>query len=201
MLGPVHRADIEFGAGLELLHPLAREFEHCLDGHGRLEAHDLGRAVEPCAMLVEIGRHPFEGARPVEHARAQPEGVRPRPDDRVVAFKPFAIEEGEGLRPGGHRFLIHYAGWRTENRSAKRSGATLMGFGRAEPARTESVLGQSTGTISALSATRRAAASPTRTPAITRSGAISVSGTRTKARLNSSGWGRVSRSVLSVTSS
>jgi hypothetical protein len=58
-------------------------------------------------MLVEIGRHPFEGARPVEYARAQPEGVRAGPDDRMIAFEPVAIEEGEGLRPGGHRFLIH----------------------------------------------------------------------------------------------
>ncbi len=59
-------------------------------------------------MLVEIGRHPFEAARPVEHARAQPEGVRASPDDRMVALEPLAIEESEGLRPGGHRFSIHW---------------------------------------------------------------------------------------------
>ena len=90
--------------------PLARELEHRLDGHRRLEAHGFGRAIEPRAMLVEIGRHPFEGARPVEHARAQPEGVRAGPDDRVVALEPLAIEEGEGLRPGGHRLLDPSAG-------------------------------------------------------------------------------------------
>ena len=40
------------------------------------------------------------------------------------------------------------------------------------------------------SAPRLAAASPTRLPPIIRSGAISASGTSTKARLKSSGWGK-----------
>ena len=48
-------------------------------------------------MLVEVRRHPLEGARAVEHARAEPEGVRAGADDRVIAFEPFAIEKGEGL--------------------------------------------------------------------------------------------------------
>ena len=185
VLGPVHRADIEFRAGLELLHPLARELEHRLDAHRRLEAHGFGRAIEPRAMLVEIGRHPLEGARAVEHARAQPEGVRARPDDRVVALEPFAIEEGEGLRPGGHGLLIHRTAQTGGSRRAPRT--TLIGFGTPEPARIEPALGQSSGKTCSASAPSRAAASPTRTPAITRSGAISASGTRTKARLNSSG--------------
>ena len=41
-------------------------------------------------------------------------------------------------------------------------GASLMGFGRPEPARIEPVPGQSSGTISAASAPSRAAASPIR---------------------------------------
>ncbi len=73
-------------------------------------------------MLVQIGRHPFEGARPVEYTRPQPEGVRASPDDRMIAFEPFAIEEGEGLRPGGHRFLIL---WMKRKRGKIRVGASL----------------------------------------------------------------------------
>ena len=46
-------------------------------------------------MEVEIGRHPVEGARPVEHARSEPEGVGARADDRIVALKPLAIEKSE----------------------------------------------------------------------------------------------------------
>ena len=80
-------------------------------------------------MLVEIGRHPLEGARPVEHARAQPEGVRAGPDDRVIAFEPFAIEEGEGLRPGGHRFLIHWVSRKRGTIRVEHRGATLIVFG------------------------------------------------------------------------
>ena len=53
-------------------------------------------------MLVEIGRHPLEGARAVEHARRQPEAMGARADDRGVALEPFAVDESEGLRPGGH---------------------------------------------------------------------------------------------------
>jgi hypothetical protein len=30
--------------------------------------------------------------------------VRAGPDDRMIAFEPVAVEKGEGLRPGGHRF-------------------------------------------------------------------------------------------------
>ena len=56
-------------------------------------------------MLVEIGRHAIESAGAVEHARRQPEAVRARADDWGVAIEPIAVEEGEGLRPGGHRFL------------------------------------------------------------------------------------------------
>ena len=61
-------------------------------------------------MLVEIGRHALEGARAVEHARAQPKGVRARADERMVALEPFAVEKGEGLRPGGHWRFIQETG-------------------------------------------------------------------------------------------
>ena len=47
-------------------------------------------------MLVEIGRHALEGARPVEHARSEPEGVRPRAPDRGVAFVPRAFKKRAG---------------------------------------------------------------------------------------------------------
>ena len=118
LLRPVHGAQVELGAGPEFLYALPRDLEHRLDAHRRLEAHGLGRAIKPRAMLVEIGRDPLEGARAVEHARTQPEGVGARPDDGMVALEPFAVEKGEGLRPGGHR-LLDPRNW--ENRRAKGS--------------------------------------------------------------------------------
>ena len=196
-------------------------------------------------MLVEIGRHALEGARAVEHARRQPEAMGARADDRVVALEPFAVEEGEGLRPGGHgRFdpsgrvddrkragwgvvggsLDHDSNWlkrrRHREEPAGRRGdpEAAAAFLRPSDRRLATARrrrasydapwllamtapGHSSSMTSAAPELKLAAASPTRTPAMIRSGAISARGARTKARLKSSGWGSVSFSLLSEMSS
>ena len=65
----------------------------------------MAERLRRAQCLSRSGVTPSESAGAVEHARRQPEGMGARADDRVVALEPFAVEEGEGLRPGGHRFL------------------------------------------------------------------------------------------------
>ena len=60
-------------------------------------------------MLIEVGRHALEGARAVEYAAAEPEGMAAGPENRLVALKPFAVEKSVGLCPVRHR-RAHFLG-------------------------------------------------------------------------------------------
>ena len=100
------RARPSTSAGYRARYPCRKRFmpsragpSHCLDRDDRLEEHRLGRGVDARAMQIEIGRHAFEGARAVEHRRAEPDGVGARAHDRHIALVPIAFEEGPGLRP------------------------------------------------------------------------------------------------------
>src|SRR5208337_3879306 len=168
LFGPVHRTDIEFGPALELPHALARDLDHRLYAHHRLQPHRPRRTVEAGAMLVEVGRHALEGPRAVEHARAEPEGVGARANEGRVALDPLAVEKGESLRPGGHS--VRALGPGTERGGARQSPFCVR---------------QSSGTMPSASAPRFFSASPTRLPPIVRSGAISANGTSTNPRLKS----------------
>ena len=83
------------------------------------------------------------------------------------------------------------------DRKRPSAGVRIEGFDCPRLSAKRATPGQSSGETSAASAPSRASPSPTRTPPITRSGAISASGDEDKARLNSSGWGSVSFSLFS----
>jgi hypothetical protein len=110
MLGPIHRADIEFGVGIKAGNSLARQFEPgCgIDDGLQLEV-DRG-LIDPGTVPVEIRRHALEGPCPVENSRAQPGRMRAGAHDRHIAVMPVTLKEGPGLRevngccrPGHHR--------------------------------------------------------------------------------------------------
>ena len=71
-----------------------------VDRDRRLQQKTRGRAIHARAMQVEIGSDPFEGARAVEHHRAEPGRVGARAHDRHVALVPVPLEERPGLGEG-----------------------------------------------------------------------------------------------------
>ena len=98
----------------------------------RLQHERLGRAVDARHVQVEIGRHALEVPRPVEHRRAEPGAMRPRPHDGDVALVPGVVEIRPGLRrlPASLTMCV----MRENSRGARSPSGTALSF---EPLRHE----------------------------------------------------------------
>src|SRR5262249_55487751 len=90
---PVHRTDIQRGLLVEPFHAICDKAEPGLDRHGRLQPQRLGGLIDARAVKIEIGRHPVEGARPVEHRGTEPGRMRARPHEGNIALVPVPGEK------------------------------------------------------------------------------------------------------------
>ena len=127
--GPIHRPDVEFGIGVEAGDALAGQSQPGLGIDDRLQLEIDGGLIDPGAVPVEIGRHAFEGARAVEHGRAEPGRMRARAHDRHIAVMPVAFKEGPGLRETDWCYRLGHDRHPRRGPAVPRiNGATIVGI-------------------------------------------------------------------------
>ena len=66
---------------------------------------DLAERLSRAQCLSRSGVTPSKARAPSNTLEPSQKAWVRAPDDRGVALEPFAVEKGEGLRPGGHGFL------------------------------------------------------------------------------------------------
>nr|ADI18339.1 hypothetical protein [uncultured Rhodobacterales bacterium HF4000_03E16] len=99
---PIHRPDIDRGAGGIGRETFLDDRHHVFGADGGGDHQRLGRAVDPGAMAIEIGGQAVHHARAVEHGRAQPTAVIGRLHHGDIAVMPLAVEIGADLCAGRH---------------------------------------------------------------------------------------------------